>query len=452
MGKQIIFDILDHKRAERPAWVPFAGIHAGKLTGVSAIEVLKDEDKLYEALMQVNKLYRPDGQPVLFDLQVEAEILGCELQWSEDTPPTVKTHPYDEERLIPCRCKMPTKESGRLPMILRTMERMKKSVGDTTALYGLVCGPFTLASHLRGTEIFIDMFDEPEYVSDLVAYCADFIIEEAKLYVAAGMDVIAVVDPLVSQISSDHFDEFLAEPYTKIFKEIKKTGAYTSFFVCGDATRNIESMCKTGPDSVSVDENIKIPAIRPITEKYNVAVGGNIPLTTVMLHGSQQDNMKYVVELIESVEDPCHNFIVSPGCDMPYAVPVENAIGVAQAVLEFEQVRELVRNYEATDYTKIYVDLPDYAHLKKPLLEVFTLDSSSCAACSYMMGIANDAKEKYGDKIDVVEYKFTVKENIARVMKMGVKQLPSIYINGELKYSSIIPSIEELSKDIEEKL
>ncbi len=452
MGKQIIFDILDHKRTERPAWVPFAGIHAGKLTGASAIEVLKDEDKLYEALMQVNKLYRPDGQPVLFDLQVEAEILGCELQWSEDTPPTVKTHPYDEERLIPCRCKMPTKESGRLPMILRTMERMKKSVGDTTALYGLVCGPFTLASHLRGTEIFIDMFDEPEYVSDLVAYCADFIIEEAKLYVAAGMDVIAVVDPLVSQISSDHFDEFLAEPYTKIFKEIKKTGAYTSFFVCGDATRNIESMCKTGPDSVSVDENIKIPAIRPITEKYNVAVGGNIPLTTVMLHGSQQDNMKYVVELIESVEDPCHNFIVSPGCDMPYAVPVENAIGVAQAVLEFEQVKELVRNYEATDYTKIHVDLPDYAHLKKPLLEVFTLDSSSCAACSYMMGIANDAKEKYGDKIDVVEYKFTVKENIARVMKMDVKQLPSIYINGELKYSSIIPSIEELSKDIEEKL
>lgn len=452
MGKQLIFDILDHKRAERPAWVPFAGIHAGKLTGATAIEVLKDENKLYEALMQVNKLYRPDGQPVLFDLQVEAEILGCELQWSEDTPPTVKTHPYDEERLIPCRCKMPTKESGRLPMILRTMERLKESVGETTALYGLVCGPFTLASHLRGTEIFMDMFDEPEYVNDLVAYCAEFIVEEAKLYVAAGMDVIAVVDPLVSQISSDHFEEFLAAPYTEIFAQIKKMGAYSSFFVCGDATRNVESMCKTGPDSISVDENIKIPDIRPITEKYNVAVGGNIPLTTVMLHGSQQDNMKYVVELIESVEDNCHNFIVSPGCDMPYDIPVENTIGAAQAVIEFDKVKELVKNYESTDYSKVQVDLPDYAHLKKPLLEVFTIDSSSCAACTYMMGIANAAKEKYGDKIDVVEYKFTVKENIARVMKMGIKQLPCIFINGELKYSSIIPGLDELSKDIEAKL
>ena len=451
MGKQLLFDILQHKKVDRPAWVPFAGIHAGKLTGATAIQVLKDEDKLYDALMEVNKLYRPDGQPVLFDLQVEAEILGCELQWSEDTPPTVKTHPYDEARLIPCRCKMPTKESGRLPMILRTMERLKASVGDKTALYGLVCGPFTLASHLRGTEIFMDMFDEPEYVSDLIAYCADFIIAEAKLYVEAGMDVIAVVDPLVSQISSDHFEEFLSAPYTKIFDEIRKMGVYSSFFVCGDATRNIECMCKTKPDSISVDENIRIADIRPITEKYDVAVGGNIPLTTVMLHGSQQDNMKYVVELIDSVKDNNHNFIVSPGCDMPYDVPVENTIGAAQAVLEYEKVKELVKNYEATDYSKFDIVIPDYANLKKPLIEVFTLDSSSCAACTYMMGMANAAKEKYGDKIDVVEYKFTVKENIARVMKMGIKQLPSMLINGELKYSSIIPGLDELSKEIEAK-
>ena len=50
----------------------------------------------------------------------------------------------------------------------------------------------------------------------------------------------------------------------------------------------------------------------------------------------------------------------------------------------------------------------------------------------------------------MVEYKFTIKENIARCMKMGVKNLPSIYINGQLKFSSLIPSKEELEKAIEE--
>lgn len=52
----------------------------------------------------------------------------------------------------------------------------------------------------------------------------------------------------------------------------------------------------------------------------------------------------------------------------------------------------------------------------------------------------------------MVEYKFTEKENIARFQKMGVKSLPSIYINGQLKFASIIPSKEELEQAIREVL
>ena len=51
--------------------------------------------------------------------------------------------------------------------------------------------------------------------------------------------------------------------------------------------------------------------------------------------------------------------------------------------------------------------------------------------------------------IDVVEYKFTDKENIARCKAMGVKNLPSIYINGKLCFSSLIPSKDKLQKAIE---
>ena len=68
------------------------------------------------------------------------------------------------------------------------------------------------------------------------------------------------------------------------------------------------------------------------------------------------------------------------------------------------------------------------------------------------MGAANVAKDTFGDAIDMVEYKFTLKENIARCKKMGVKNLPSIYINGKLKFSSIIPSKEELETAVREVL
>ena len=320
---------------------------------------------------------------------------------------------------------------------------MKEAVGDTTALYGLLCGPFTLASHLRGNDIFMDMFDDEDYVKDLLGFCADCAKRMSDLYLDAGMDVIAVVDPLVSQISSDHFEEFLSAPYTELFRYLREEKqAFSSFFVCGNATRNIEVMCRTAPDSISMDENVDILAAKAICDKYNVAIGGNIPLTSIMLHGTQQDNMKFVADLLAQLPE-YKNFIVAPGCDMPYAVPVENTIGAAQAVLETEAVREMVKNYVAAE-DDIAVELPDYENLPRPLIEVFTLDSATCAACTYMMGAANVAKDTFGDAIDMVEYKFTLKENIARCKKMGVKNLPSIYINGKLKFSSIIPSKEEL--------
>ncbi len=449
MSKELVFDILSHKETERAAWVPFAGIHAGVLKGYSAKELLTDETKLFESLIEVKKIYSPDGMPILFDLQVEAEILGCDLKWYEDTPPTVCSHPLAENMQIPCECLLPKGGEGRLPMIIRTMEKVKAEIGADTALYGLVCGPFTLASHLRGTEIFMDMYDDEDFVCNLVEFCGKFIIEVSKLYIKAGMDVIAVVDPLVSQISDEHFADFLSKTYTKVFEEIRKAGAYSSFFVCGDATRNIEEMCKTNPDAISVDENVKLDKAKSITDQYNIVIEGNIPLTTVMLHGTQADNMKYVVDLIASLPNNNKNLIISPGCDMPYAIPVENTIGAGQAVKEYEKTAEMVENYTATDaFADIEVVIADYANLEKPFVEVFTLDSTSCAACTYMMAVANDLKAIMGDKIDVIEYKFTEKASIARCMKMGVKQLPSLYINGELAYSSIIPSVDKLVEQV----
>lgn len=398
--KENLIKVLHHEKTDQVPWVPFAGVHAGKLLGYDAQEVLQDEEKLFDSLMEVNKLYKPSGQPVIFDLQVEAECLGCELVWAKDAPPSVAKHPLEgtEELETPCYCTIPKKESGRIPMILRVMERMKKAVGDTTALYGLICGPFTLAAHLRGNDIFMDMYDDEEAVEEFLAYCNAVAMKMAEYYVEAGMDVIAVVDPLISQISADHFKQFMHEPFSKLFAHIKELGVLSSFFVCGDATRNIEVMCQTAPDSISVDENVDILAAKKITDQYNVVIGGNIPLTTVMLHGTQQDNMKFVVDLLDQMEDT-KNFILAPGCDMPYDVPVENAIGITQALHETDSVREMLKNYVAED-DSIDVELPDYEHLEKPLVEVFTLDSATCAACTYMMGAANEAKAAFGDAID----------------------------------------------------
>jgi len=446
--KQRLFAVLRHEPTDAIPWVPFAGVHAGALKGYSATEVLTDADKLFESLLEVNRLYDPDGQPVLFDLQVEAEILGCELLWADKAPPSVASHPLADDATIPER--LPQASDGRLPLVLDVMRRMKQAVGERTALYGLVCGPFTLASHLRGTEIFMDMLLNPDQVHALLVYCNAVIKRVASFYVDAGMDVIAVVDPLVSQIGPKHFTQFLSAPMTDLFADVRARGVFSSFFVCGDATKNIEVMCQTAPDSIGIDENIDMHAAKQITDRYNVAIGGNIPLTTVMLLGSQADNMKWVIDWQDKLSGP--NLILAPGCDMPYDVPPENVIGVVQAIRQPAETRAMLTNYHAPDTFDIPVELPDYAHLKRPLVEVFTLDSDTCAACTYMFGAAMRAVKEIGTPIDIVEYKFTQRENVARCIKMGVKNLPSIYINGQLKYSSIIPSNDELLEVLRQSL
>ena len=448
-GKQLLFDVLAGHPADAVPWVPFAGVHAGKLKGYTAREVLTDADKLLDSLLEANRLYDPDGQPVLFDLQVEAEILGCDLAWADDAPPSVASHPLANNKTIPSH--LPKPGDGRLPLILDVMRKMKLAVGERTALYGLVTGPFTLASHLRGTDIFLDTIDDPDFLTHLLAYTSRVAQRMAALYLEAGMDVIAVVDPVTSQVSPRTFTAFLAEPFSQVFDFIRENNAFSSFFVCGDATKNIEVMCQTQPDCIAVDENIDMLAVKPITDRYNIVLEGNIPLTTRMLLGNQQDNMKYIVDLLAHL--PNHdNLIISPGCDMPYDTPVENVIAAMQAVRDPDSARLILANYQAAEIDLDVVELPNYAERERPLMEVFTLDSASCAACTYMLTAAERAAETLAGKVEMVEYKITQPENIARMLKMGIKNLPCILINGDLRFSSLIPSQQELLTAIEEYL
>jgi len=444
-GRDLVLAALRHEEVPAVPWIPFAGVHAGRLKGYTGQEILTDADKLFESLLEVNRIYQPDGLPVVFDLQIEAEILGCEMLWAEKAPPSVASHPFADRMGIPDR--LPQKGDGRLPLVLDVMGRMKQAIGEQTALYGLVTGPFTLASHLRGTEIFMDTFDHCDYLQELLDYCKKACIQVADFYIEAGMDVIAVVDPVISQISPRMFKKFMEAPFSAVFDYIRERDVFSSFFVCGDATKNIEPMCQTAPDSIAIDENIDLVAAKQITDRYNITIEGNIPLASCMLLGTQQDNMKFVVDLLDSVGH--HNLIVSPGCDMPYDVPPENAIGVAETIRNVEQARQLLTLYTAEELDLDQLVLPDYKNLSKPLVEVFTIDSATCPACGYMKLAAERAFAELDGKIDLQEYKATLPENIVRMKKMDIKNLPAMFINGELRFSSLIPSHRELMEAIQ---
>ena len=340
-GLSLIKQAIKLKPVARIPWVPFVGVHGGYLIGVDAEEYLKSSKHMIAGLTKAIELYKPDGIPVSFDLQLEAEILGCKLKWAKENPPAVVSHPLVEGTLL-SSLKIPEAHEGRIPLVLETTRTLRASHPEI-ALYGLITGPFTLALHLLGTDIFMKLFEDPEYVMEVMNFCTEVAIKYSEMLIDAGCDVIAVVDPMTSQIDPLSFETFVTPFASRIFDFVREKQKLSSFFVCGHAQQNIEAMCDCRPDNISIDENIPLEFVKEIALAKNISFGGNMKLTVVLLMGDADDAKHDALACMDSGGNL--GFILAPGCDLPMQTPVENIQAVSELVFS-QYLQDVARNLE----------------------------------------------------------------------------------------------------------
>ena len=77
-------------------------------------------------------------------------------------------------------------------------------------------------------------------------------------------------------------------------------------------------------------------------------------------------------------------------------------------------------------------------------IDVVTLDSVQCAACGYMMESIAALPSDVQEMIEYTEWSIKNKDGIGKFMELGVKVLPTICIERDLVFESIIPQYEEL--------
>lgn len=448
--RDLLLNAFRNETTPRPAWVPFVGVHGAKIIGQTARDYLRSSELIVAGLRRANELYQPDGLPIVFDLQMEAEVLGCELHWADETPPSVRSHPLEMGKSL---LDLPVFDAsmGRFPLVLDALDTVKKEMGGDVALYGLLCGPFTLALHLMGNDIFLQMFDHPDYVKAVIGFCSSVGQKVAQAYIDHGADIIAVVDPMTSQISPEHFELFVSPAVNQIFDFVRERGALSSMFVCGDATRNIQVMCRTHCDNISIDENIALERIRDFTRGHNKSFGGNLKLTSVLLLGDEEDAQLDAIRCID-VGGGC-GFLLAPGCDLPFHTPEKNLAAVGKMVHDSYQ-REVAKRTiiaktagQASD-----VPLPDYRSEPHVIIDVVTLDSASCAPCQYMMDAVHRAAKRLSQPVVIKEHRITSRDGISAMTRLGVKNIPTICIDGAVAFSSIIPDQNTLVAAIEATL
>lgn len=437
-GREILLRTLRSEASPRVPWVPFVGVHGGALQGVDATACLRSAEAVVRGLEEANRRYRPDGLPVVFDLQVEAEVLGCELAWAQQTPPSVISHPLGEEYRME---DLPPFDlgRGRLPLVLDAVRQARASLGEEVALYGLLTGPLTLALHLRGDDFLLDLFDGEEAVTRLLEYCSEVGMALAEAYLEAGVDVVAVVDPMISQIGPAHFSGDVAGPLNRIFRRVRQLGGLSSLFVCGNATRNLAAMCATECDNISVDENVDLSLLAPMARAAGKSFGGNLQLTVVLLLGDRQAAARDAVRCLDQAGEG-GGFVLSPGCDLPYAVKPENLEAVAALVhdpYQLEVARALPPAQDRDDFADIL--LPDYRSQRQVMVDVVTLDSLGCAPCAYILSAAREAARVFPGPIEVREHKITGRPGLGYMKHLGVSAIPSICVDGKERFASIIP-------------
>jgi len=447
MGKDILFKAFKNEKTERTPWVPFVGCHGGKLINVPSDQYLKSSDLMIKGLSEAIKRYKPDGIPVAFDLQIEAEALGCELKWGDSTPPAVISHPLAEGIHIE-QLKIPSPTDGRIGVVLKTTETLRNKFPDI-ALYGLVTGPFTLGLHLLGTDIFLKMMEDPESIYHLMDFATQVCIQLSDYYIDKGCDIIAVVDPMTSQIDPISFHNFVSGYATRIFDHIRKRDRYSSFFVCGHAQQNIEEMCRCHPDNISIDENIPLEYVKEQAAKYNISFGGNLKLTMVLLYGSTEDVMK---EALECMDIGNHKgFILAPGCDLPMDTPFENLEAIAELVHD-PYKQDVIRALENEKEGFELLNMKDYGQADKVIVDIITLDSESCAPCQYMVEAVKKVAPQFEGIVEWREHPIKKIEGISFMSSLMVKNIPTICIDGKITFVSKIPPKHELIAAIQGRI
>jgi len=77
-------------------------------------------------------------------------------------------------------------------------------------------------------------------------------------------------------------------------------------------------------------------------------------------------------------------------------------------------------------------------------IDVLTLDSVQCAACGYMMESIAALPGDVQEMIEYTEWSIKNKDGVGKFLELKGKVLPTICIEEDLVFESIIPQYEEL--------
>ena len=304
----------------------FAAAPAIILTGSTIEDALHDAELLYSAMKFTVEKMGLDTFCLIADLSLEAEACGCQALFSKTALPMVAS-PLVAEAGDVDKLKVPDPhEDGRMPVFLKTIKLIKRNYAMIKV--AAVTGPFTLAGHLIGAQIYLDVRRNPDKLKSVLAFSLKVATRYARTLVKAGADMILLAEPSASQISPKDYEVF-SLPYTKNF--IATLGKPCILHICGKTDHILGMMCQSGAAAISIDQVDMRRAVTAVP-KQTVLIGNISPNSLVM--NPSETVRGQTSALLDIVKDR-KEFVVAPGCDLSPDTPLENIVSFVEAVKNY---------------------------------------------------------------------------------------------------------------------
>jgi MtaA/CmuA family methyltransferase len=318
-----LFALLDGRPVDRIPLMPITMMFAADLIGASYLQYATDYRVLVEGQIRTAERFGCDFVSCISDPAREGGDLGAPVRFFDDMPPAfIDSDALLADKTALARLSVPDPLSGkRMLDRVKAAALMKEKAGNDLIVEGWIEGPFATAVDLRGAgAVMFDLYDDPAFVSDLMAFAVEVAIAFARAQRDAGVDLMGVGDAASSLVSAPVFSKMILPHHVRLVEALKAMGLRTRSHICGNTTRISAARAGIGYDIIDIDSQVPMEVARSKMGPDAVILG-NIPTVEVMLQGAP--------ELVRSTAAECcrqcgPKHILSAGCEVPRGTPAEN--------------------------------------------------------------------------------------------------------------------------------
>jgi len=338
-GKDRIRACMKRTIADRIPVGIIMGPFTAKVFGCSLKDYLTDSKKLAEATIASYELFQQDSVSISMDIFKEAEAVGTELEFFEDSVPRVKRHILAQKSAL-SSLKLPRPESsGRYPIYIEACQAAAKILKDC-AFSGTVTGPWTIGANLRGAqELIFDSMDDPGFVEELMKFTTEVTKILGAGILAAGVSLgMGEAASSCSLISPAIYRRFIKPYHQEIVRFFREKKASLSMHVCGFIDPIMADLMDLGLVALSLDSPSSLQKMVEISQKKIVLVG-NVA-TSLFVNGTR-DEMETAVKECIRLAAPGGAYILSSGCELPYNASPDMAKCFIRAAKEYGKAERI---------------------------------------------------------------------------------------------------------------